>query len=205
MSQLNKRAFLTGVGALAAASVAAQTSATPPATVRVVLQTALGAITVELATAAAPITAANFLRYVDAGRFDGAGFYRAVKTTDKPLTGLLQGGLASAAAKPFPSIAHESTAQTGLRHRDGTISMARYDPGTAASEFFVCVGDQPSLDADPTLPGDNAGFAAFGRIVAGMDVARAILRAPISPTAGEGTMKGQMLDPVVAITTARRG
>ena len=202
MPSIDKRAFLAGAGALAASGAIAQTAS---ATARVVLQTALGAITLELATAAAPITVANFLRYVDAGRFDGAGFYRAVKTTDTPLTGLLQGGLQNASAKPFPPITHESTTLTSLRHTDGTISMARYDPGTATSEFFVCIGDQPSLDADPTLPGDNAGFAAFGHIVEGMDVARAILRSPVSPTAGEGTMKGQMLDPVVGIRTARRG
>lgn len=203
MSSLDKRAFLTGAGALAASGVLAQTPMLPAT--RVVLQTALGAITLELAAAAAPITAANFLRYVDAGRFDGAGFYRAVKTTDKPLTGLLQGGLQNAVGKLFPPIAHESTTQTGLRHTDGVISMARYDPGTAAAEFFVCIGDQPSLDADINRPGDNAGFAAFGKIVEGMDVARAILRSPVSPTAGEGTMKGQMLDPVVGIVSARRG
>ena len=83
--------------------------------------------------------------------------------------------------------------------------MARYDPGSAQAEFFICVGDQLYLDADPTQPGDNLGFAAFGRVSGGMDVPRAILAAPTSPTEGEGVMRGQMLSPVVAIVSARRG
>jgi peptidyl-prolyl cis-trans isomerase A (cyclophilin A) len=82
--------------------------------------------------------------------------------------------------------------------------MARYAPGTATSEFFICVGDIVSLDADPSASGDNAGFAAFGRVAAGLDVARTILTSPVSPTAGEGAMKGQMLAPEIAILSARR-
>jgi len=87
---------------------------------------------------------------------------------------------------------------------DGVVSMARYDPGTATSEFFICVGDQSYLDANPNLPGDNLGFAAFGRVIDGMNVARAILAAPRSADAGDGTMKGQMLAPEVVIVSARR-
>ena len=104
----------------------------------------------------------------------------------------------------MPPIAHEPTTKTGLKHTDGTISLARYAPGTATCDFFICIGDQPSLDADPTQSGDNQGFAAFGHVTAGADVARKILAAPVSLTAGEGVMKGQMLDPEVAILTARR-
>jgi peptidyl-prolyl cis-trans isomerase A (cyclophilin A) len=205
MSSINKRAFLAGLGAVSVAR--AQTPLPPPdfpPAIPVALTTPLGIITVGLAWVQAPITCANFLRYVDAKRFDGAAFYRAVHAGSGTTNGLVQGGLRNDPAKVFPPIAHESTMTTGLRHVDGTISMARYAPGSAQAEFFICVGDQLYLDADPSQPGDNLGFAAFGHVVSGMDVARAILAAPTSPTEGEGVMKGQMLSPMVAIVTARR-
>ncbi len=202
MMIVTKRAVLAGAGALAATAAVAQTPA--PALPRVVLRTALGDITLELAADKAPITCANFLRYVAAKHFDGAVFYRAMKLVPDPLIGLVQGGVKNDPAKSYPPIAHESTKLTGLSHKDGTVSMARYAPGTATSEFFICIGDIVSLDADPSQSGDNAGFAAFGRVVGGMDVARAILTAPVSPTAGEGVMKGQMLEPEVTILKAER-
>jgi peptidyl-prolyl cis-trans isomerase A (cyclophilin A) len=194
---VNRRIFVLAAGA------AGVVRADLPA-VRVALTTGLGVITLDLAADKAPITVANFLRYVDAKRFDGATFYRAVHAGSGTTNGLVQGGLRNDPTKVFPPIAHESTTTTGLHHVDGTISMARYDPGSAQAEFFICVGDQPYLDADPSQPGDNLGFAAFGHVTAGMDVARAILAAPTSPTEGEGVMRGQMLSPVVAIVTARR-
>ena len=190
----------TFVAALGTASVV-RAQAAP---VRVALTTVPGVISLDLAAEKAPITVANFLRYIDAKRLDGSAFYRAVHAGSGATTGLVQGGLRNDPARVFPPIAHESTATTGLRHVDGTISMARYDPGSAQAEFFICVGDQLYLDADPSQPGDNLGFAAFGRVAAGMDVARAILAAPISPTEGEGVMRGQMLSPVVTIVSARR-
>ena len=168
------------------------------------MQTAAGPITIELAADKAPITCANFLRYVDAKRYDAAVFYRAMKLIPQPPLGLIQGGIKNDPARSFPPIAHESTTTTGLLHTGGTLSMARYAPGTATSEFFVCVGDIHSLDADPTQSGDNAGFAAFAHVVDGMDTVRKILVAPVSPTAGEGLMRGQMLDPEVAIVTVCR-
>jgi peptidyl-prolyl cis-trans isomerase A (cyclophilin A) len=203
--------MLAGGGALVATSAIAQTpSASAPAAApaaprlpRVVLQTAEGSITLELAADKAPVTCANFLRYVDAGRYDGGVFYRALKLAPDPLTGLIQGGIKNDPAKSFPPIAHESTKVTGLSHKDGAISMARYDPGTATSEFFIIIGDIPSLDAEAKEGGDP-GFAAFGHVADGMDIARKILADHISDTAGEGQMKGQMLDPEIAITTARR-
>jgi len=201
MPHITKRALLAAAGALFARPVLAQGAAAPP---RVVLVTGLGSITLELATDKAPITAANFLRYVDEKRLDGASFYRALKLAAAPPTGLIQGGLQGAPDKVLPPIAHESTLKTGVKNTDGAISMARFAPGTATCDFFVCVGDQPSLDADPSAPGDNEGFAAFGHVVDGMDTVRKILLAPVSPTAGEGSMKGQMLDPTVAIVSARR-
>ena len=199
MPTVSKRDVLIGLGAATVAR--AQTPAT-----RVVLTTDLGPITLELAADKAPITCANFLRYVDARRFDAASFYRAVKAgAPGGATGLVQGGLKNDPARVFPPIAHEPTSQTGLHNADGAISMARYAPGTAQAEFFICVGDQLYLDADPSQPGDNLGFAAFGRVTDGMDIARKILAAPTSPTGGEGVMRGQMLSPTVSIVTARRG
>ena len=197
MPIVSKRTVLIGLAA--AGAVRAQTPT------RVVLTTALGPITLDLAADKAPITCGNFLRYVDAKRYDGASFYRAVKAgAPGGATGVVQGGLKNDPAKVFPPIAHEPTSKTGLHHVDGTVSLARYDPGTAQAEFFICVGDQLYLDADPSQPGDNLGFAAFGRVSDGMDVARKILAAPTSPTEGEGVMKGQMLSPPIAIVSARR-
>lgn len=225
MSRTSRRAVIAGAGALAASQALAQTAAAqpssppppaapatstapPPAAAalpRVTLSTPQGDIVIELATDKAPITCANFLRYVDAHRFNNASFYRAVKVLPQPLTGLLQGGIKNDPKRSYPPIAHESTAKTGLSNRDGAISMARYAPGTACSEFFICVGDDSSLDADPKAAGDNQGFAVFGHVVSGMDVVQKLLLGPVSATKGaDSGMVGQMLDPEVPITTARR-
>lgn len=193
------RAFLLLLLALTAPALA-QTPA-PPATVRVALETDRGRIVLALETERAPVTAGNFLRYVDARRLDGTEFYRAMKMGEG---GLVQGGVRDA-RRLFPPIAHEPTSQTGLSHTDGAISLARTAPGTAAADFFIIVGDQMTgLDAGPNSGGDQLGFAAFGHVVEGMDVVRAILAAPTSPTEGEGVMRGQMLAPRIRIVTARR-
>lgn len=172
-----------------------------PATVRVALQTSEGNIVLELETARAPVTAGNFLRYVDARRLDGTGFYRAMKL--RPDWGLVQGGVRDP-QRLYPAIAHEPTSQTGLSHVEGAISMARRAPGSAQADFFIAVGAHPGYDANPAGPGDNLGFAVFGRVVEGMDVVRRILAAPTSPTQGEGVMRGQMLEPQIRIVSARR-
>ncbi|WP_156679465.1 peptidylprolyl isomerase [Sphingomonas profundi] len=186
----------------AASAPAVPVPAPKPATTRVTLQTADGPIVVEVEIERAPITAANFLRYVDQKRLDGTNFYRAVKVG--PGIGLVQAGTRNNPKKTLKPIPHEATTKTGLSHVDGALSMARGAPGTAGGDFFITVGAFPSMDADPTQPGDNAGYAVFGRVVEGMDVVRKILEAPVSPTEGEGDLKGQMLSPVIAITTARR-
>ena len=181
---------------------AAPAVATPVAeTVRVVLTTAEGPITVALEKERAPITTANFLRYVDGKRLDGIAFYRAMNLA--PGNGLIQGGVRDGKLL-YPPIALEPTSKTGLTHVDGTISMARAAPDSARADFFIIVGAMPSLDSQPDQPGDNAGFAAFGRVVEGMDIVRRILVAPTSPTEGDGAMKGQMLAPKIKIITARR-
>lgn len=187
---------------LTAMAIAGGPAAAQEALPRVALDTPAGTIVVEVDTVRAPVTAANFLRYVDEGRLDGTVFYRAMALPGD--TGLIQGGTNTGPSRILPPIPHEPTTETGLRHTDGAISMARYEPGTATGDFFIIVGDMRSLDADPSQPGDNAGFAAFGRVVEGMDVVRAILGAPKSPTEGEGFMRGQMLDPRIEILDARR-
>jgi peptidyl-prolyl cis-trans isomerase A (cyclophilin A) len=171
------------------------------APVRVALQTSEGNIVLELDTQRAPITAGNFLRYVDQRRLDGTEFYRAMQLG--PGSGIVQGGVRDG-ARLLPPIAHEPTSQTGLAHIDGAISMARLDPDTAQADFFIAVGPIPGFDAGPQSGGDQLGFAVFGRVVEGMDVVRQILAAPTSPTEGEGVMRGQMLSPRIRILTARR-
>lgn len=174
----------------------------PAATVEVTLQTSEGPIVLALETERAPITSANFLRYVDQKRLDGTSFYRSVKV--QPGYGLVQGGVRFDPKRVLKPIAHEPTSKTGLSHKDGTISMARNAPGTASGDFFITIGDIPSMDADPSQPGDNLGFAAFGHVVSGMDIVRHILDEATSPTQGEGVMKGQMLVAPVRILSAHR-
>lgn len=190
------RLLLLVLALLGAAPAAAQ-----PAPVRVALETEAGRIVAEIDVAHAPITAANFLRYVDARRFDGIEFYRAMRTG--PEAGLIQAGVRDL-SKQFPPIAHEPTSQTGLSHVDGALSMPRLAPGTAAGDFTIMAGPQHYLDAGPTPGGDGLGYAVFGRVVEGMDVVRRILASPTSPTEGEGVMRGQMLSPRIRILTARR-
>lgn len=182
----------------------AQAPATPPSApgdVRVVMETDAGRIVLAVHGASAPVTAGNFLRYVDQKRFDGTVFYRGVGASDY---GFVQGGTQNDPKRIFPPIKHESTTQTGLIHDDGALSMARYAPGSATGDFFIVLGKMPAMDAHPEAAGDNQGFAVFAHVVEGMDVVKAILAAPKSPTAGEGVMKGQMLAQPVKIRTARR-
>ncbi|WP_442681002.1 peptidylprolyl isomerase [Sphingomonas sp. ASY06-1R] len=186
----------------AAAPAPASAPVTKPATARVAIETSVGTITVELETERAPITSANFLRYVDQKRYDGTSFYRADPVA--PNFGLIQGGASNDPKRLLKPIAHEPTTKTGLSNTDGAISMARGAPGTATSDFFIIIGNMSGLDAKPDQPGDNQGFAAFGHVVEGMDVVHKILASPTSPTAGEGVMKGQMLEPKITILRARR-
>lgn len=190
----------------AAAPAPARSAAPPPATVRVALTTEKGVVTVEVDTKRAPVTAGNFLRYVDQRRFDGITFYRAMHLDwgEQP-NGLIQAGQRDP-RRLLPPIAHEPTSATGLLHTAGALSMARNAPGTAAADFSILLSDMPGLDADPaaTDPDRQAGYAVFGRVVSGMDVIRAIWDAPRSSTLGQGVMKGQMLHPAVKVLTARR-
>jgi peptidyl-prolyl cis-trans isomerase A (cyclophilin A) len=199
--------FAAAVALACSTPAAAQDAPTPPRTDLVVLETALGVITLEIESGRAPITAANFLRYVDEHRLDGTVFYRAMRLAwgEQP-NGLVQAGTQYDPKRVLPPIAHEPTTQTGLSHSAGAISMARYAPGTATGDFSIMVSDQLALDADPKGETDDAraGFAVFGHVVSGMDVVRKIFAAPTDPEKGEGWMKGQMLATPVPIVHARR-
>lgn len=168
--------------------------------VTVAIQTERGAITVAVDTARAPITAANFLRYVDEGFYDGGRFHRVVTMGNQPNDAVrievIQGGAqADREGGRHAPISLERTALTGLAHTDGAISMARFTPDSAVSDFFFCINDQPSLDFGGNRNPDGQGFAAFGRVVAGMEIVRAIQAAPA---------EGQKLTPPVAIRSIRR-
>ena len=161
------------------------------------LHTALGDIEVELAADKAPVTVANFLKYVEAGRYTGGQFHRTVTLHPDNQPGktikieVIQGGVNPAfAEKDWPAIALERTSVTGLKHLDGTISMARDGPDTATSDFFICLGDQPELDFGGKRNPDGQGFAAFGRVTKGLAVVKKIQAAPAD---------GQKLTPPIRI------
>lgn len=192
-----------------------------PVTVRI--ETELGPITVALDSARAPGTTANFLFYVDGGFYDGGRFHRTVRADNQSNAGLrdaaigagidpaadrrqlpndtvpievIQGGIdPSRSDEQRPPISLERTRDTGLTHRDGAISMARFTPDSAVSDFFICVGDWPALDFGGPRNPDGQGFAAFGHVTDGMDVVRAIQQRPAD---------GQMLQPPVTIRSIRR-
>jgi peptidyl-prolyl cis-trans isomerase A (cyclophilin A) len=162
--------------------------------VPVAIDTSAGRIVIALDRLHAPLTTNNFLAYVDAKKFDGESFYRAMPYGDG---GLIQGGITSDGRKLNPPVALESSDKTGIHNRAGAIAMAALAPGKAQADFFIETVDIPAFD------GPN-GFAAFGQVVEGMDVVKKILASPVSPTKGDGAMKGQMLDPVVKILKVRR-
>ncbi|SEM51590.1 peptidyl-prolyl cis-trans isomerase A (cyclophilin A) [Sphingomonas gellani] len=167
-----------------------------PAKVRVRLDTSAGPIVVAVDTRHAPATSANFLAYVDDGRFDGVSFYRSSRSRKAPQHGFVQGGIRTDARRILPPFPLERTDKTGILHLDGTISMARRsDPNSAGGNFFITVGPIPAMDAK----GSYAGYAAFGRVVSGMDTVKRILAMPTG-----GGMGGQLLMKEVRVNSARR-
>jgi len=167
---------------------------------QIIIKTEIGSITIELYPDKAPITVANFLQYADEKRLDSSTFYRVVRDNnqiDKPVKiQVIQGGLfEDVHPKMLKAIKHERTTETGIRHLKGVISMARYEPGTATSEFFICMEDEPELDAGGMRNSDGAGFAAFGKVIKGMDIAKKI---------HESKADGQYLNPRILIYSLRR-
>lgn len=197
-------AFLSLLAFPAAAQTGGASNVASLANPKVTVTTTEGAFVVEVRADKAPISAANFLKYVDGKRLDGATFYRVVKVQDR--FGFVQFGLQNDPKKILPPIKHEPTTQTGLRHLDGTLSMPRHKPGTAQGEFTIMLGEQASYDANPEAEGDNLGFAAFAQVVEGMDVVLKVFDAPVSPTATlrGGTFAGQVPEKPVKIISARR-
>ena len=154
----------------------------PSGTTRVRIDTDAGEILVDVFVDKAPNTAANFLRYVKEKRYNGGAFYRVVTMRNQPTSPIkievIQGGIDGDSTKRLPPIAHESNNKTGIKHLDGTISMARGAPGSASSEFFICINAQPELDFGGMRNADGQGFAAFGQVVKGLNVVRNIQQAP---------------------------
>ena len=164
------------------------------------INTEIGNIMLELYPEVAPITVANFLKYVDAGHFAGGSFYRSVAMENQLDNDIkievIQGGLAGSGKQSgIEPVEHETTEVSGLKHLDGTISMARSRPGTASSEFFICINDQPSLDYGGMRNPDGQGFAAFGKVIEGMDVVRKIQKS---------NAEGQNLKPKIKILDIKR-
>jgi peptidyl-prolyl cis-trans isomerase A (cyclophilin A) len=175
---------------------------------RVLVQTELGDIVLELDPKRAPNTTANFLKYVDAGHYDGGTFHRTVTMDNQPESPVkievIQAGVNPDKTKQgFPPIALERTNVTGILHRDGVVSMARGGPDSATSGWFICINDQPSLDFGGTRNPDGQGFAAFGRVVSGMDVVRKIQAAP-SSTNRSTNAEAQRLTPPIKISKVSR-
>ena len=164
------------------------------------METELGPIQLELYPDRAPITVSNFLRYVDENRYEDFHFYRVVHMENQPDNDVkievIQGGLGfDKHPMELPTIVHETTDKTGIRHLNGTLSMARLEPGTASSEIFICINDQPELDYSGKRNPDGQGFAAFGKVISGMDVIRKIQLLPETK---------QMLDKVVKVNSIQR-
>ncbi len=187
-------------GWLAAAALPSPASAAAATEPRVRIETSMGPIVIALAAKQAPITTANFLRYVDEKRLDGTTFYRAARSKASATNGLVQGGINHHIPRALLPIRHEPTSLTGLHHVDGTVSMARNAPGTAMGDFFVTIGPASYLDARPGSPG----YAAFGHVVSGMPLLRRILAMPTWPGGFSRDTMGQSIKAPVAIVSVRR-
>jgi peptidyl-prolyl cis-trans isomerase A (cyclophilin A) len=182
---------------LSAASTAQSQASKLPV---VVIETTMGTITAEIDSVRAPVSGANFLKYVDAGAYNGGRFHRAVRMDNQPRDSVkievIQGGARQDSTRArFPAIELERTSLTGLKHLDGTLSMARGGPNSATSDFFICIGAQPALDFAGHRNLDGQGFAAFGRVLTGMEIVKAIQQSPVN---------AQALTPPVTITRVIR-
>ena len=175
-------------------------------TTNIAFKTSKGDIIIELYNQIAPITVDNFLRHLDGGYYDGSSFYRTVthqNDNGSPKIEVIQGGLGDI-DKPFPAISHESTNITKLKHEDGTISMSRGEVNSATSDFFICIGSQQGLDFGGERNNDGQGFAAFGKVIEGMDIVRDINGMPSNKKTDNEYVKGQMINNPIIIEKAVR-
>jgi peptidyl-prolyl cis-trans isomerase A (cyclophilin A) len=199
MKVLRTAALTLIMCALLCAVLFAQKKEARDGIVNVIVKTNLGDITVAVDAAHAPVTATNFLKYVDAGYYDGGVFHRTVKTDNQPgkkvLIEVVQASALKEHEHDFGKIPLERTNETGLKHLDGTISMARDEADTATSDFFICINDQPELDFGGKRNPDGQGFAAFGQVISGMDVVHKIQ---------QSAADGQKLTPPLKIISAKR-
>lgn len=199
---MTHRALVPLLLALIVAPAHAASAAKPsyPGLPRVEIDTSVGPIVIALETKRAPITSRNFLAYVDQKRFDDTSFYRAARATGNPKEGFVEGGVNNSLGRSLKPIAHEPTSLTGLRHVDGTVSMARDDPGTAMGDFFIVVGDGTYLDATRKDPG----YAAFGHVISGMPVVRKMLAQPTYRGGWSKQTVGQSMVHPIRIIAAKR-
>jgi len=175
-------------------------------TTNIAFKTSKGDIIIELYNQIAPITVDNFLRHLDGGHYNGSSFYRTVthqNDNGSPKIEVIQGGLGDI-DKPFPAISHESTNITKLKHEDGTISMSRGEVNSATSDFFICIGSQQGLDFGGERNNDGQGFAAFGKVIEGMDIVRDINGMPSNKKTDNEYVKGQMINNPIIIEKAVR-
>jgi peptidyl-prolyl cis-trans isomerase A (cyclophilin A) len=198
----------SSVGMVVAIALAVATIVADQSKPQVRVQTELGDIVLELEATRAPNTTANFLKYVQAGHYNGGTFHRTVKLDNQPESEVkievIQAGVNPDLAKSgFPAIPIERTSVTGILHKDGVVSMARGAPDSATSGWFICINDQPSLDFGGKRNPDGQGFAAFGRVVSGMDVVRKIQAAPSSTDRSTNT-EAQRLTPPIKILKVTR-
>ena len=206
--QWSRRTVISGLTALGISLVSGRSPAAHAGAdrvCRVVIDTALGPIGVLLEPGRAPISAGDFLKYVDRGLYAGGAFYRTVRPDDDPKPikiEVVQGGLTDD-SKYLDPIAHEPTSLTGLRHRGGTLSIARDEVGTGtAGAFFICIGDQPELDFGGKRNPDGQGFAAFGHVTSGMELIRKI--GALKTQGPPGSSGGELIASPVRIVRARR-
>jgi peptidyl-prolyl cis-trans isomerase A (cyclophilin A) len=203
-------AGLASMGCLASAGAGARGGPRAAANdrwVRVVLRTAVGRIDLAIDIERAPLSGADFLRYIDQRLYADGAFYRVVRPDNDPSPvpiAVVQGGVINP-AKALPPVAHEPTSRTGILHKDGVVSLARNEVGTgSAAAFFICVGDQPELDFGGRRQPDGQGFAAFGRVLSGMQVVRRIWQMHVAKADAERAMSGQMLREPVRFHSVRR-
>lgn len=201
LSLIQGLTLLIGLSLLTHTVSANESSQKPQSIQRGIITTPIGVIEIELYSKQAPLSVTNFIRYIEAGAFNDGRFYRVVRLDNdngSPKIAVIQGSV-NVEFEDFSAIQLETTKQTGIKHLNGVLSMARGEPNTATSEFFICIGAQPSLDFGGLRNPDGQGFAAFGRVTKGMDIVKKIHQIREALKVDDSYVKGQMLTKPVAI------